>query len=427
MSGIPLPRLGAAGPLSLYVHVPFCRRKCTYCDFYSVTRFDTSLLQQVVTATLQQGRDLLDRLQPWGPVESVFVGGGTPSLLGPELLTQLLAGIRDLVGQPTREWSLEANPESLDAEVLQVCSDQGVTRLSLGVQSTADRHLSALERPGDHADTLACLELIGRHWNGRLSLDLLAGIPDQTEAEIREAVGLAAQSGAGHVSFYCLTVEENTALAGHVELGQVRMPDSDRAADLWQLGADLLVSGGYRRYEVSNFARPGQECHHNLRYWHLEPYLGIGPGAVSTLPAAQERGPAVAVRLANPRSVSRFLGGPLAAWGLTVEELGPHDLLLETLMMGLRLAAGIPAELLRQRFGAELQDLLPVATSRWRRLGALVDTPEAWQLTASGRMGLDGLLRAAMDEIAAAVIRRVRWPRTTAAVGQALPRSGTRW
>ncbi len=329
---------------------------------------------RVVARTIAQ----LDRFLENAPetrFPTVYVGGGTPSVLPPRLLEALLTRISRL--RPV-EWTVEANPESLDREFLASCHRAGVTRLSMGLQSMDDRLLAVLGRPGTVADNRRALETVGERWNGETSLDLIAGIPGQSAANLLADVGTVVDSGVGHASLYSLTIEPDTPLAGLVASGGVVLNRPDHDDDLWLAGRAAFETAGVRQYEVSNFARPGKECRHNLRYWHLEPYLGIGPGAVSTLPRelaaalVGELTDAAVVRLANPRDIESFLDGRggAPAWGIEVEPISAREFVLETLMMGLRLVDGISRASFQHRFGHSLDDLAPGLWQRWEAGGS---------------------------------------------------------
>jgi oxygen-independent coproporphyrinogen-3 oxidase len=325
----------------------------------------------------------------------VYVGGGTPSLLPARSLERLLAGIRAFAPEPA-EWTVEANPESLTTGFLEICARQGADRLSLGVQSTRDRLLQVLGRPGDEADNRMALRRIHSSWSGRLNLDFLVGVPGQTRADLFRDLRQAREARAGHVSLYALTPPPGTALAEAVQ--------EDARDELWLAGVEQLEAQGYRNYEVANFARPGQECRHNLRYWRLEPYLGVGPGAVSTLPGAGGE----VFRLYHPEDIPAYLAGN--PWGLRRETIRPKEFLLETLMMGFRLRSGIGAEEFSRRFGRPLPELLPGLWREWGQRGYLREDSTAYAFTDQGRLFLNRRLLEAQEALGEAEEPAVRWP-----------------
>jgi len=407
-------------PLSLYVHVPFCAARCRYCDFFSIPLDRSGEAAGFAAAVIERTIAQLDRFLDHAParIETVYVGGGTPSVLPRALLGRLLGRLADL--EPT-EWTVEANPESLDRGFLDVCGQAGVTRLSVGLQSMDDRLLALLGRPGTAADNRRALELIATEWRGDASLDLIAGIPGQSRTGMLADVAAVARTEVSHASLYSLTIERDTPLDGLIRSGAVLANARDHDDELWLEGRAALDAAGLRQYEVSNFARPGKGCRHNLRYWRLEPYLGIGPASVSTLPgnlAAALTGVdelAGVVRLSNPRDLPSFLsrgmGSRGAPWGIETEVVSPAAFVLETLMMGLRLVDGIQAESFHRRFGCDLDHLVPGLWQRWTARGLAAPGAGALRLTDRGLLRLDPLLAELAEALRAGLPAiDVRWP-----------------
>ncbi len=390
--------------LSLYVHVPFCTDKCLYCDFFSVPRHSVGeeIQTAVIRETILQAQYFLKgkatgasaRLRVPPRIETIFMGGGTPSALSRENLAPLLDAFRS---HAAGEWTVEANPESLDETFLALCGSAGVTRLSVGVQTMRDSLLRLLRRPATRAHTLSALALLGRTWQGELNLDFIAGIPGQSPDEVRNDLSLLEQYLPSHVSLYQLTYERDTALARLVEQGTIVRDSPEREEELWFAGKGALEGRGYRHYEISNFCLPGKECRHNLRYWRLEPYLGVGPGAVSTVPAASFAGalgrpdlaeaPGGVLRVSNTKDMHAFLGGQASLWGLEVEPVKPSDFMLETLMMGLRLQEGIGIASWVWRFGRGFDEFFPGLWKKWSGEGFAEPPLGSLRLTESGRHG----------------------------------------
>jgi oxygen-independent coproporphyrinogen III oxidase len=403
---------------SLYVHVPFCRSKCFYCDFFSVPNPDPDLEARVVCEILEQAEFFRDVFGIDG-VETAYVGGGTPSVLRRDILDRLLRGVS---GFTPEEWTVEANPESLDEQFLNACDSNGVTRLSVGIQTGRDGLVTLLGRPGKSDDNARALRLLTTEWAGEVNLDFLAGIPGQEPEDMERDLACASDSRIGHASLYSLTVEPDTELYRRIADGRIRSDPEEKAEDLWFQGKRLLEQAGYANYEISNFARPGRECRHNMRYWRLEPYIGAGPGAVSTVPAAlaaklgqriaDAAGDACVVRLTNPRDVGEYLCGRPCLWGMEAEAVSDEDFLLETLMMGLRTASGISRRDFKRRFGGDLSEILPGCLESWRAEGLAEEDEEAMRLTEQGRLQLDGLLRETARRIHEGVTlpRRILWP-----------------
>jgi oxygen-independent coproporphyrinogen III oxidase len=415
-------RSAARGPsvVGLYLHVPFCTDKCLYCDFYSVPHrtVPRTVQARVVEETLREAETFRAALGPGSAVSTVFVGGGTPSILSRDHLARILEFCR---GSAAAEWTVEANPETVDGEFLALCSSAGVSRLSLGVQSLSDAHLSLLRRSAGRTSTLKGVELVSQRWQRELNLDFIAGIPGQTAEDVREDLRLLDRVRPGHVSLYQLTREQGTPLARLVEDGRIVPNSPEVDEELWFAGREELMRRGYEHYEISNFALPGKACLHNLCYWRIDPYIGAGPGAVSTLPAREMApllgaklppGATGVVRLTNPRDIPAFLKGREALWGLEVEHVDPRDFLMETLMMGLRVSGGLETAVFERRFGRDFDELFPGLWSRWQDRGWALPVGGQRALTAEGRMIMDGLVQEA-DEVFRSRTREpliVSWP-----------------
>jgi len=347
--------------ISLYVHIPFCAARCAYCDFYSNSAVSREVRETVIHRTLHDIQAALT-LFPGVCVPTVYVGGGTPSSLPPDLFLALIEGVSRLVGGGENprltEWSVEMNPDSATEEKIDMCADAGVTRLSVGVQSFSEKSLAAMGRTVSPSDTRLGLERVLRRWKGALSVDLIAGVPGQRIEEAVSDAEIAAGYGVDHVSLYALTVEPGTPLARSLGKEAAGALDSDHAAACWDSAAEVLRRRGLTRYEVSSFARPGRECRHNLRYWRGEHYLGVGPGAVSTLDAEWMEGCGLqagrnaegmpaggakvqAVRLSMPRSLSAYAARQALFAETKREELDGRTLLFERIMLGLRMQEGV--------------------------------------------------------------------------------------
>lgn len=364
---------------SLYVHIPVCLRKCDYCDFFSVPGISGGKLSAIVRALASE---IGTRERAWAPEgwKTVYIGGGTPSLLAPSDISLLCRSIRP-EGAP--EWTIEANPEDLTAEWLDACRAGGINRLSLGIQSMDDAVLSAVGRRGSRKANLDALSLVGERWKGALSVDLIAGLPgqarDSLEADIREVLSFAP----AHVSLYSLTIEEGTPLDARLAgSNPPALPDEDESAAIWLAGRDLLASSGYTQYEVSNFALDGAESAHNLTYWHLEPYIGVGPGAAGTINTGD-----TAERFTDIANLDTWLENPAASF--EVEHIGREACIREYLLMGMRLASGISRKRFKDRFGQDILELTGKTVRRWQDRGLIgVDTDSG--AGTDGAAGTDG-------------------------------------
>jgi oxygen-independent coproporphyrinogen-3 oxidase len=375
---------------ALYLHLPFCKSKCAYCDFFSLAGRPRETMEKIIDAEIVGIDWFLESLGA-ETIDTAYVGGGTPSLLPPDLLRRLFARIA-AAGRP-REWTVEANPESLTGEFLDACAEAGVTRLSLGIQSFDDRLLGLLRRAGRAADNRRALDLVAARWSGDfsrdLSLDLITGIPTQSGRDALRDVDDALAARPAHLSLYELTLEEGTPLAEAVGSGECPSLPPARHA-FWEEARARLTAAGYRHYEVSNFARPGKECLHNLRYWRLDPYIGVGPGAASTLAGAGGE----VLRLETSRRFPEYCSADPGRY-LSREVIPARSVLLEQLMMGLRLEEGIERSRILRRFGRPLEEILGGLWSDWLERGLVRPDAGAYACTDEGRLLLNTLLREA--------------------------------
>lgn len=336
----PLPPATLPG---IYVHIPFCRRKCDYCAFVSLPcrRPPASYLRALVL----QARQLADlpwcREQTFG---SIFIGGGTPTLYSPRQLGELIAELRRLFrfgGEP--EISCESNPNTLDYQVLRGLLAAGINRLSVGVQSFQDELLRAVGRGHDRLTALAVINQVRRAGFRDFNLDLIYGLPGQDQARFRADLETALEREPTHLALYQLTVEENTPLAARLAAGELALPSEDEAAAMEEEARRILEQQVYEHYEVANFCQPGYQCRHNLNYWHNGSYLGLGAAAFSCLGG---------LRLGNVRAPGRYcrrLAGGRVPYS-EGEALGRAAAFRETVVMGLRLRRGLDLAELERRF-----------------------------------------------------------------------------
>ncbi len=343
----------------VYVHWPFCAAKCPYCDFNSHVRHQPPDQARFAAAFAREIAALAGRA-PGRTVNSIFLGGGTPSLMEPATVGAILDAVaRHWPLSPDVEVTMEANPSSVEAERFRGYRAAGVNRLSLGVQALNDADLKFLGRLHDVAQALAAIE-IARATFPRLSFDLIYARPGQTPAGWQAELAAALKLAADHLSLYQLTIEPGTPFFALHEAGKIAVPDPDHAADLYAVTQDVCDAAGLPAYEISNHAAPGAECRHNLVYWRYGEYAGAGPGAHGRLKLADGRH-----ALAAERAPEVWLD-KVEAWGdgivvddrLTAEEEGD-----EMLLMGLRLAEGIDLERYCRLAGrvldpARLDDLL---------------------------------------------------------------------
>ena len=333
-------RFEALPPLALYVHIPWCVRKCPYCDFNSHERGAALPEKDYVDALVADLEELLPSV--WGRrLGTVFIGGGTPSLFSPESIDRLLSEVRArLPLEPAAEITLEANPGTVEAARFRGYRQAGVNRLSLGVQSVDDRMLAALGRIHSADEARRAVALALREFDN-VNVDLMYGLPGQTLAQARADIGEAARFGTPHVSAYQLTIEPNTVFWSK----RPSLPEHDLGADMGLAVEETLGAAGFEHYETSAFALPGRRCRHNLNYWEFGDYLGIGAGAHGkvSFPDRVTRH----ARIKQPRDY-------LQARGKTVAEqrqVGPEELPFEFMLNALRLIEGFEVDLFRARTG----------------------------------------------------------------------------
>ena len=372
-------------PLSLYVHFPWCVRKCPYCDFNSheipdgldeAAYIDAVLRDLEVDAALVSGRR---------PV-SVFFGGGTPSLISGPSLARLLEGIRDTVGlEPGAEITLEANPGAVDSEHFAAYREAGVNRLSIGVQSFDDGMLSALGRIHTAGDAVKAFRAARQAGFDQINLDLMFGLPRQDVAGVAADVDRALELGPGHLSWYQLTIEPHTAFAHAPPPG---IPDDEALWAMHEAGGALLAAAGYRRYEVSAWAQEGNQCHHNRNYWEFGDYVGVGAGAHGKLTLGDRR----IERRRRERHPEAYMRGAMEGNALSgTSRLQDEDLVLEFMMNALRLETGVPSGLLEARTGLKLEAVKPRIALAVEQ-GLLEPDAETLCATDLGRRHLNGLL-----------------------------------
>lgn len=372
---------------SLYMHLPFCAGACDYCDFYSIPVSPEDGRVRRYTDALIRDAGWLRRDFGVTAVPTAYIGGGTPSLLGAGGIGRLLSGLAGLWDAPPAELTVEANPESADEGFLRACRDGGATRISLGVQTFHQPSRDAVHRIGAAPD--AGLERVRRIFGSRFSADIITGLPFQTEAVLLSDIRRLLVYEPEHISLYALTVEPGTPLAAPDR--KRLLPDPDSADGAWIAGRDALEQAGYEQYEVSNFALPGKRGAHNIRYWRMENWLGLGSGGSSTI---IDELSGTGRRLTFAPDVPAYIAGAAPE----AELLDRLTLIKETLLMGFRYIDGPDTALFYTRFGRTLEACIPQTLGVWRAKGLL--RPEKTALTPQGLLFLDAFLRDAFGEVA---------------------------
>ncbi|MDR0411947.1 MAG: coproporphyrinogen III oxidase family protein [Treponema sp.] len=373
--------------LSLYIHVPFCAGRCGYCDFYSTPVGSFSGFREIRERFVERVlADVRSELEKVDFVPTIYVGGGTPSVLG-ESLVPLLEGLGRLLPNEPLEFTVEANPESADEIFFRTCRSNNVTRVSLGVQTLFEKSRKAVNRLGNVASVLESLDRAERFFPHAFSVDLIAGLPFQDAAIMRSDVEQVLAFEPAHVSLYSLTLTEGTHLEKNMRKNAASFQKID---DLWLLGKDLLEQAGYTAYEVSNFSLKGKESLHNKRYWSMENWAGMGPSASGTM-IDDETG--TGIRLTVKSDATLYL----KKTEQDVEYLDKDTLIKESLFMGFRSLDGPDEALFLKRFRKPITTLIPRTIAMWQDKGLFEQNRTA--LTKEGLLFLNRFLAEVFEEI----------------------------
>ena len=351
--------------ISLYVHVPFCRQKCDYCDFFSIPSNRASCIcpdEEYVRSVLTEIRFYVKKysVSRW---KTVYIGGGTPSQLGAKLLFELVSGIKNAVsGKTADEFTVEMNPEDLTEDILDSAQNAGVDRISIGVQALDQKALDSINRHCSLKTAISAFELLQKKWKKKLSVDFIAGLPGQTYSSFKKQFEMVFNcKNIEHISLYSLTLEENTPLYKKIESGKIKW-SQQKTDRMWILGRKILKENGFIQYEVSNFARTGAESRHNKVYWHLENYIGCGSGACGSVYGD------VSERWTNTCSIKNYENfwlnfnseSEIPESIRQVEKIDLQTQEFEWLMMGFRLLEGVCSEEFKKRFGKSLEERIGV-------------------------------------------------------------------
>lgn len=368
----------------VYIHIPFCARKCVYCDFYSVGA-RLADWPRLVSALLDEARVRVPELTGAGAkCDTLYIGGGTPSLLPPGEFGRLAAGVLSLTG-PVSEFTVEVNPDDVTGELADAWRGAGVDRVSMGVQSLVDGELRAIGRRHDSRRAREAYDTLRRRF-GNVSLDLMFGLPGQTRRSLRESVAGVIDMRPEHVSVYSLMYEERTAMTRMRDSGRIDETPEEESAAMFADIAEMLDAAGYEQYEISNYSLPGFRSRHNSAYWSGEPYVGLGPAAHSYDGLRTRRANAPDVRA----YISRWLDGGGDA--VAVETLTDDELREEMIMTRLRTRGGIPLEEFRRRFGAVAFRSLLSASRRWVAAGLMEERDGTLALSRRGVMVSDEII-----------------------------------
>ena len=335
-------------PTSAYVHIPFCRRRCFYCDFPvsvvgdrlrgetsgTISQYVESLCQEIqVTPSVGQ------------PLETIFFGGGTPSLLSKNQLQRLVETLKERFGiSPSAEISMEMDPGTFDLDHLQGYCSAGVNRVSLGAQAFQEDLLQISGRSHSVSEIFTAIDLIRQVEVREFSIDLISGLPHHTLDSWQESLEKAIAISPTHISVYDMTIEPGTAFGRYYKAGDQPLPADETTVKMYQMAQQVLKTAGYEHYEISNYAQPGHQCQHNRVYWENRPYYGFGMGAASYVEGK---------RFTRPRKTTEYYQWVRDGCAAACEVTPPNEVLLETLMLGLRLAEGVSLGMLAEQFGKE--------------------------------------------------------------------------
>lgn len=355
-------------PQSLYLHIPFCKRRCFYCDF-AITTGGENLKQQYVDVLCQEIVLTVAEVPPNQPLKTIFLGGGTPSLLSVKQLEQILTTItKHFAIASHAEISLEANPGTVSLETLRGYRSLGVNRISLGSQAFQQELLDVCGRGHSVAEIYESVDMIQKAGFTNFSLDLISGLPHQTITDWQNSLAKAIALQPTHLSVYDLTIEEGTAFGKRYQAGEQPLPTEDHTVAMYIAAHELLPAAGYEHYEISNYAQSGFQAQHNLTYWHNQPFYGLGMGATSYINRQ---------RIDRPRKMREYLDA-IAKWqasdlGFTAPVIDDREELIDTLMQGLRLMEGLSFKTLQLNYGIELCDralqlLHPYQAKNWVKL-----------------------------------------------------------
>lgn len=370
---------------ALYIHIPFCIKKCMYCDFLSIP-FDEELSAHYIKAL---EREFYLRKDQSDELKTIYIGGGTPTTLSPELLRRLFKGIGVAFAiSKNAEVSIEANPGTIDKEKIMLLKDCGVNRFSLGVQSFNDRELSLLERIHNASEAIKAFAVLRESGVKNLSIDLIYGIPGQTVQVWKDNLSKAIELGPEHISAYELTPEKGTPLHTAITENKLAKPDEDIILDMYYHTIDALRSAGYKHYEISNFARKGFESRHNMNYWNRGGYIGLGAGAHSFIGNR---------RCSNTCDIQKYISS-LDAGSLAVEEdvmITDKEALKEAIFLGLRKTEGLNAVKVEEDFSADLT----LAATELITNGLIVSDGGMLRLTAKGMLVSNAVIVRMFEEL----------------------------
>tara|TARA_R110000868_G_scaffold306734_4_gene568156 strand:+ start:25791 stop:26939 length:1149 start_codon:yes stop_codon:yes gene_type:complete len=370
----------------LYLHIPFCKQACSYCDFYFVTRqeqkqlFVDELIKEIQS---KKGTRFTD-----DKIQTIYFGGGTPSLLSAKQIEKIIEVITKVFKLELKEVTLEMNPDDVSARYLSELKSAGITRASMGVQSFDEELLRFMNRAHTREEALSCLEILSKSDLNSFTVDLIYGNPNQSLEILEQDIEILLSFDPPHISAYSLTIEPKTRLGKQLELGRIIEPDDEVVASHFDLVESKLEKAGIKQYEVSNFSKPGFEAKHNSAYWSHENYLGLGPGAHSFWWDKERKS---AERWNNGSDLNSYLE---ESWKIRneVDQLNLKELAEERLMLGLRTVVGLNIEELKTSYNFEFNERQKIYIDQKEKEGKLVFDTHALKLTKAGLKISDSIL-----------------------------------
>lgn len=334
----------------LYIHIPFCIKKCAYCDFVSITNSDY-MFEKYIDTLLSEAEEYKGE-----EIDSIFIGGGTPTILPPKLITRLLKGIHNIFGiSSNAEISCEGNPGTITDEKISALIDGGINRMSVGVQSFNDKELKVIGRIHDAKTAYNTVCKIRKRGISNINIDIMTALPNQTPKSLNETLKTAVELPINHISAYSLIIEDGTPLEKDYSKGLITVPDEDEDREMYADTVEFLKKFGFNRYEISNFAKQGYECRHNLKYWSCDEYIGLGAAAHSYI--GEER-------FFNSNNIKEYITDNKRE-KITLSEA---DKISEFMMMGLRKCSGININEFKNRFGKSIDEVFGAELNKFMRL-----------------------------------------------------------
>lgn len=352
----------------LYIHIPFCLKKCKYCDFNSFT-FSCEDKKSYLSALFQQMEQYKGE-----KIDTVFIGGGTPTSLTAEEISLLLGKINATFEiQKDCEFTVEMNPKTVDREKLLALKNGGVNRLSVGVQSFDDIELEKIGRIHTGSDAIETVKLIKECGFENFSIDLMSALPGQTMDTFRKNLEVALSLGTTHISCYSLILEEGTPLYEEYIRGEINLPDEDVEREMYDYAVEFLKENGYERYEISNFAKAGYQSAHNIKYWQCDEYIGIGLSAHSYIDG---------VRFSNTHDFDNYIDGDFTKYN--EEKLTKNDMMSEFMYMGLRMDAGVSKQEFKNRFGEDIDQIFSAPLEKFMAMGMIEENDGFYRISEKG-------------------------------------------